>query len=82
MEGPKRLLKVDGVSVDNMLHLIRILGQNAENQFVEFELQDGTKIVLDGIAVKKQTPEILKKFGIAKSCSGDLKSFVDEAKLI
>lgn len=75
-----RLHKVDGIPVQNLNHLIRILANNAKEQFVEFELDHEVRVILDRSAVREQTPSLLKQHQIPKLWSDDLESIIEESK--
>lgn len=76
----ERIVKVDGVPIEGISHLITVLGQNADKEFVEFELESGEKIVLDRKEAQKENPKIMARQFIVKCCSDDLKSTVEDAE--
>lgn len=71
-----RLHKVDGVEIKNLAHLVRLLEENRDQQFVQFEFDHQVRIILDRQAANQQTALILAQHGIASPYSSDLEEQV------
>ncbi|RKX32771.1 MAG: hypothetical protein DRP22_01695 [Verrucomicrobia bacterium] len=64
--------KVNGVSIRNLRHLVRLVESSREG-FVVFENDRGQKIILDRAKVAEATPQILKTYHIPADRSPDLR---------
>ncbi len=63
---------VDDVQVRNMRHLVELVEQNADNEFIEFRDRGGRKILLDRAKVEAEQASILAIYRIASDRSDDL----------
>ncbi|CAH2065600.1 unnamed protein product [Thlaspi arvense] len=69
-----RLKKVNGVRVENLNHLRKLIEESCtENLRLDLE-DDDTIIIISHKSAKNVTPKILKRYGIPMAMSKDLQS--------
>ncbi|MCH9684835.1 MAG: hypothetical protein K0V04_25595, partial [Deltaproteobacteria bacterium] len=61
-----------GVEIRNLRHLIELVEQ-ASGQFLTFQAEDGSRLVLDREEARSRTASIMKSYGVPADRSPELR---------
>ncbi|KAL3506398.1 hypothetical protein ACH5RR_031780 [Cinchona calisaya] len=65
------VISLNGVEIKNLKNLASMV-ENCEDEFLQFDLEDGKRIVVDTKKAKSSNPKIMKKHSIHSAMSDDL----------